>query len=100
MAVVARHTGETRLVHHDLGAGHNHPTNVDRHARKHAQWLEQERKGRRRDQDDGGRERKGEPQDAYVPAMAHGGAESTIAIATTEPGKHPRRSLLDLGYGR
>jgi hypothetical protein len=32
--------------------------------------------------------------------MAHGGAESTIAIATTEPGKHPRRSLLDLGYGR
>jgi len=82
------------------GAGHNHPTDVDRHAREHAQWLEQERKGCRRKQDDGGGERNGEPQDAYVPAMAHRGAEGTIAIGTAEAGKHPRRSLLNFGHGR
>jgi len=35
-----------------------------------------------------------------VPAVAHGGAEGTIAIGAAEPGKHPRRSLLDLGHGR
>src|SRR5258708_39813733 len=100
MAVVARRTGETRLVHHDLGAGPNHPTDVDRHAREHAQWLEQERKGRRRDQDDGGGERKGEPQDAYVPAKAHGGAEKTNAHATTKPGTPQRGPPPYLGFRR
>jgi len=35
-----------------------------------------------------------------VPAVAHGGTESTIAIGAAKAGKHPRRSLLDFGHGR
>jgi len=62
-------------MHHDFGAGDHHAPNIDGHAGEHPHWIEQKRKRHARHQGDDRGKWDRDPQDAYVPAVAHGDTE-------------------------
>jgi hypothetical protein len=81
-------------MHHDFGAGDHHASNIDGHAGEHSQWVEQKRERHARHQSDDRGKWDRDPQDAHVPAVAHGGTEGPLAIGAAESRKAARRSLV------